>query len=228
MAKKVNNYIVPQHVGVIMDGNRRWAKRRLLPASSGHKFGLDRMIGLCEKAKACGVKYLTAYALSTENLNRTAEELDKLFSLIRDNFNSCIERLIKGGAAVKVIGNLSLLPADVREIVEEGVKRSPEEADFTFIMALCYGGREEIVNAANRATGVVTEKSFSSLLYTGGVPDPEFIIRTGGEKRLSNFLLWQSAYAELYFTDVLFPDFSDEEFEAALEDYSKRARHFGK
>lgn len=222
---------IPLHVGLIMDGNRRWAKRRLLPAASGHSEGVKRMVGLAEKAKELGIKYLTVYALSTENLSRPKDELDKMYSLIKRDFGDCVDRLVKGGAAIKVIGDLSLLPPDVREVIYEGLKKSPDSAQFTFIMALGYGSRCEIVRAAKLAVKEgkeVDEDAFSSFLYTSGVPDPDFIIRTGGELRLSNFLLWQAAYAELYFTDVLFPDFSDKEFSKAIGEYSHRIRRFGK
>ncbi len=222
---------IPTHVGIIMDGNRRWAKRRLMPPASGHSAGLNRMVALAEKAKAVGVKYLTVYALSTENLSRPKDELDKMFALIRKQYSSCLDKLLKVGARVKVIGDLSLLPADVQKLIEDGLKKSPESADFTFIMALGYGARSELVRAANLAVEAgksVTEEELSSLLYTASLPDPDLIIRTGGEKRLSNFLLWQAAYAELYFSDVLFPDFTDEEFDGAIADYSSRDRRFGK
>lgn len=222
---------VPAHVGIIMDGNRRWAKKRLLPSSAGHNAGLNRMVALAERAKDVGVKYLTVYALSTENLSRPQDELDSMFALIRKQFSSIVEKILKIGASVRVVGDLSLLPEDIRKLIEDALKKSPESADYNFIMALGYGARSEIVRAVNLAVKngrEVTEEEFSSLLYTGGVPDPDFIIRTGGELRLSNFLLWQSAYAELYFTDVLFPDFTDEEFGRAITDYSSRNRRFGK
>ncbi|MDE6373055.1 MAG: di-trans,poly-cis-decaprenylcistransferase [Clostridia bacterium] len=222
---------IPVHAAIIMDGNRRWAKKRLLLASEGHGAGLNRMVGLAEKAKSLGVKYLTVYALSTENLLRPQDELDKMFALIRKRFGECVEKILARGAAVKVIGDLSLLPDDVRGLIEEGLKKSPESADFTFILALGYGARNEIVRAANEAVRVgkaVGEKEFASLLDTRGVPDPDFIIRTGGELRLSNFLLWQAAYAELYFSDLLFPDFTNAEFERAIAEYSRRIRRFGK
>ncbi len=222
---------IPEHVGIIMDGNRRWAKKRLMPSASGHGAGLKRMVALAEKAKAAGVKYLTVFALSTENLLRPQEELDKMFELIRKQFNGCIEKLLSCGAAVKVIGDLSFLPQDIAQLILNGVNKSPESADFTFVLALCYGARNEIVRAANCAVSEgkqITEREFSDRLYTCGIPDPDFIIRTGGELRLSNFLLWQAAYAELYFTKVLFPDFTDDEFEKALADYSERDRRFGK
>ena len=207
--KKLN---IPNHVGIIMDGNRRWAKKRLLPPSAGHSAGLKRMVALAEKAKEAGVHYMT---------------VEKLFALIRKQFDDCVEKLLKAGAAVRVIGDLSLLPDDVRASIEDGVNKSPENAEFTFVMALGYGARSEIVRAVNTAVKSgkeLTQDEFSDLLYTGGIPDPDLIIRTGGELRLSNFLLWQAAYAELYFTKVLFPDFSGREFEKALADYSARER----
>lgn len=222
---------IPAHVGIIMDGNRRWAKKRLMPATSGHGAGLKRMVALAERAKEAGVKYLTVYALSTENLARPQDELNKMFALIRKRFSGCVEKLLESGAAVKIIGDLSLLPPDICELIESGARKSPENADFTFIMALGYGARSELARAANlavRAGKEVTEEGLSSLLYTAGIPDPDLIIRTGGEKRLSNFLLWQSAYAELYFSDVLFPDFTDDEFDRAIADYSSRDRRFGR
>lgn len=228
---KNENLKIPDHVGLIMDGNRRWAKKRLLPSSAGHSAGLKRMVALAERAKEVGVKYFTVYALSTENLARPQDELDRMFALIRKQFNACVDKLLKVGAAVKIIGDISLLPDDVQTLLKEGAAKSPESADFTFIMALGYGARSEIVRAANLALKSgkeVTEEGLSSLLYTGGIPDPDLIIRTGGEIRLSNFLLWQSAYAELYFSDVLFPDFTNEEFDRAIADYSSRDRRFGK
>lgn len=214
-----------------MDGNRRWAKKRLMLGTDGHGAGLKRMVGIAEKAKAMGVEYLTVFALSTENLERPKEEISKMFTLIRENYNACVDRLLSCGAAVRVIGDLSLLPPDIRALLEAGAARSSENADFTFILAIAYGGRADILQAVNRAVSenrAVDTESFSSLLYTDGVPDPDLIIRTGGELRLSNFLLWQAAYAELYFTPVLFPDFTDEEFEKAIAEYSARGRRFGK
>jgi len=222
---------LPVHVGLIMDGNGRWAEKRLLPRPAGHSAGMKRMIALAEKAKKLGIKYLTVYALSTENLSRPQEELDRLFGLIRNYFAKNVNKLIKQGAAVKVIGDLSLLPEDVAEVVKAGVAKSPDNAPFTFIIALAYGGRDEIVRAVNSCVESgkkVDIGGLSSRLYTAGVPDPDFIIRTGGELRLSNFLLWQAAYAELYFTDVLFPDFTDVKFEKALKEYESRKRRFGK
>lgn len=222
---------VPCHVGLIMDGNRRWAKKRLLPAAAGHSAGLNRMVKIAERSMEIGVKYLTVYALSTENLLRAKDELEKMFELIIKNFAANVKKLTKLGAAVKVIGNLSLLPENVRQTITDALKTSPETADFTFIMAIGYGARDEIVQAANSAIKSgesVDEDGFARHLYSVGIPDPDFIIRTGGELRLSNFLLWQAAYAELYFTDTLFPDFTNAKFDKAIEEYSARIRRFGK
>ena len=222
---------LPLHVGIIMDGNGRWAKKRLRPRAFGHKAGMNRLISLAEHAQNIGIKYLTLYTLSTENLSRPQEELDGLFGLFRRYFKGNVKKLYKKNARVKIIGDKSALPDDIQLLLEESEKNSPEGADFTLIFAINYGSRAEIVNAVNIAVErgeKVDKDSFSALLYTDGIPDPDLIIRTGGEKRLSNFLMYQAAYAELYFTDVLFPDFSDGELDKAIEDYETRERRFGK
>lgn len=222
---------LPVHVGLIMDGNGRWAKRRLMPRSSGHKHGMNRMIALAEHAKKRGIKYLTAYTLSTENLSRPKDELDGLFDLFRNYFTENVKKLYAENSAVRIIGDVDALPEDIARLLKEGEKNSPANADFTMVFAINYGGRAEIINAVNRAIerGEKTDAAgFEKLLYTGGLPEPDLIIRTGGELRLSNFLTYQSAYSELYFTDVLFPDFTDEEFDKAIESYCTRERRFGK
>ena len=222
---------LPLHVGIIMDGNGRWAKKRIQPRSFGHRAGMNRMISLAEHAQKTGIKYLTLYVLSTENLSRPQEELDGLFGLFRKYFTTNIKKLYEANARIKIIGNISALPEDIQKLILDGEKNSPQNAEFTLIFAINYGSRAEIVNAVNRAIengGKVDEKSFSSLLYTDGIPDPDLIIRTGGEIRLSNFLMYQAAYSELYFTEVLFPDFSDAEFDKALKNYGARERRFGK
>lgn len=222
---------LPVHVGLIMDGNGRWAKRRLMPRSSGHKHGMNRMIALAEHAKKRGIKYLTAYTLSTENLSRPKDELDGLFDLFRNYFTENVKKLYAENSAVKIIGDVDALPEDIARLLKEGEKNSPANADFTMVFAINYGGRAEIINAVNRAIerGEKTDAAgFEKLLYTGGLPEPDLIIRTGGELRLSNFLTYQSAYSELYFTDVLFPDFTDKEFDMAIESYCSRERRFGK
>ena len=222
---------LPLHVGIIMDGNGRWAKRKLKPRAFGHRAGMNRMISLSEHARDIGIKYLTVYALSTENLSRPKEELDGLFGLFRKYFKNNVEKLYKKHSRVKIIGDISALPGDIQILLENSEKNSPKDADFTLIFAINYGSRLEIVNAVNKAVErgeKVDKDSFASLLYTDGIPDPDLIIRTGGEIRLSNFLMYQAAYAELYFTGVLFPDFTDAELDKAIEDYASRERRFGK
>ena len=220
--------LTPRHVGLIMDGNGRWAKKRLMPRGYGHNAGMNRMIGLAERAKERGVRYLTVYTLSTENFSRPKEELEGLYSLFRKYFAENVKKLYKKGAAVKVIGDISVLPQDIQRLLTDGEKNSPRSAEFTLIFAINYGARAEILRAVRLAQEQKEEidaDGFARLLYTDGIPD--LIIRTGGEKRLSNFLMYQAAYAELYFSDTLFPDFSDGEFDKALDDFSHRERRFG-
>ncbi len=213
-----------------MDGNGRWAKKRLMPRGYGHNAGMNRMIGLAERAKERGVRYLTVYTLSTENFSRPKEELEGLYSLFRKYFAENVKKLYKKGAAVKVIGDISVLPQDIQRLLTDGEINSPRSAEFTLIFAINYGARAEILRAVRLAKEQKEEidaDGFARLLYTDGIPDPDLIIRTGGEKRLSNFLMYQAAYAELYFSDTLFPDFSDGEFDKALDDFSRRERRFG-
>ena len=222
---------IPLHVGIIMDGNGRWAKQRIKPRAFGHKAGMNTMISLAEHAQNIGIKYLTLYTLSTENLSRPQKELDGLFGLFRKYFATNVKKLYKKNSRVKIIGDRTALPEDIQTLLNESEKNSPEGADFTLIFAINYGSRAEIIDAVNKAIDrgeKVDKDSFSTLLYTDGIPDPDLIIRTGGEVRLSNFLMYQAAYAELYFTDVLFPDFTDAEFDKAIENYSARERRFGK
>ena len=218
---------IPCHVGLIMDGNGRWAKHRLMPRSLGHAAGMNRMIEVARRARELGVKYLTVYALSTENLkNRPEDEISGLFDLIRKYFSENLNKLLQEGSAVKVIGDLSPLPEDIRQLMTDGEKKSPQNPPFTLVLAVNYGARAEIVRAA-QAAEEITEEGINKNLYSSGIPDPDLIIRTGGEVRLSNFLLWQAAYAELYFTDTLFPDFGKKQFDKAIKAFKKRERRFG-
>lgn len=221
---------IPLHVGIIMDGNGRWAKSRFLPRSVGHKAGMIRMIELLEHAFDRGVKYVTVYAFSTENFSRPKEEVDALFNLFRNYFMREVDRVIERKSRVKILGDVTALPDDIQQMIAEAERKSEGFGERQVNIALNYGSRPEIVAAVNKAveTGKkVTEESFSAMLYTGGIPDPDLIIRTGKEVRLSNFLLWQAAYAELYFSDKMFPDFSDGDFDLALEEFAKRTRRFG-
>ncbi len=223
---------LPLHVAIIMDGNGRWAKRRFMSRSFGHDAGMKNLIKLAQHAMDIGIPYMTVYALSTENMSRPKEELDNLFDLIRTYFKNEVQKLWKSGVSVKVLGDISVFPEDVQRLLVEGVEGCPNDNNkFTICFALNYGGRAELVRAVNHAVELgnkVNEEVLSSLLYTQGIPDPDLIIRTGGEFRLSNFLTYQSAYSELYFTNVLFPDFNQKHFDKAIKEFGKRNRRFGK
>lgn len=192
---------------------------------------MNRMIDLADYAFSLGVKYLTVYALSTENLSRPQEELDGLFSLFRKYFKKNVKRLLEKNIRIRIIGDVSALPSDIQALIWESEKESENNKAGCINIALNYGARQEIVRACNEAIRrgkEVTVEDFSSLLYTKDQPDPDLIIRTGREKRISNFLLYQAAYSEFYFTDVMFPDFSNAEFDKALADFATRKRRFGK
>ena len=222
---------IPQHIAIIMDGNGRWAKKRMMPRSIGHRYGMERMIGLMEHACEVGVQYITVYALSTENLKRPKEELDALFDLFRNNFKQMMGRVCSRGVRLRALGDVSLLPDDIVQILRESEEETAKYEGHGVNVAVCYGARDEIVHAVNAAVEKgekVTEESFAKLLYTKDIPDPDLIIRTGKEVRLSNFLLYQAAYAELYFSDKMFPEFSDKDLDKAMISYSKRTRRFGK
>ena len=222
---------IPRHIAIIMDGNGRWAKKRMMPRSAGHKKGMERMIGLMERAFELGVQYITVYALSTENLKRPKEELDGLFDLFRNNFSEAFGKVCEKGVRLRALGDVSLLPEDIVQVLRESEKETAKYEGRGINIAVCYGARDEIVHAVNAAVEKgekVTEESFAQLLYTKDVPDPDLIIRTGKEVRLSNFLLYQAAYAELYFSDKMFPEFSDKDLDKAIVNYSKRTRRFGK
>ena len=222
---------IPRHLAIIMDGNGRWAKKRLLPRSAGHREGLRRMISLSEHAFDRGVEYVTLYALSTENLSRPKEELDGLFSLFRKYFAENIDCLKEKGIKLKVIGDTALLPPDIAALSREGENGTAGGEKGTLVLAIGYGARQEIlaaVNSAVRAGKELSQEDFSALLSTAGIPDPDLLIRTGKEKRLSNFLLWQAAYTELYFSDKLFPSFTNADLDRAFENYAARDRRYGK
>ena len=228
---KIDGEGLPRHIAVIMDGNGRWAKKRLMPRSYGHRQGMSRMVGLLEHAFDLGIEYVTVYALSTENLKRPKEELDGLFELIRKNFLDCMRKICSRGVRLRILGETKLLPEDVQRLLKEAEEESSKYEGRGVNVALGYGSRAEIVRAVNLAVEAgkrVTEESFSSLLYTHGQPDPDLVIRTGKEMRLSNYLLYQSAYAELYFSDKMFPEFSDEDLDEAIAEYGRRTRRFGK
>lgn len=225
------------HLAVIMDGNGRWANSRMLPRAAGHKKGAETARNLINSAKDAGIKYLTLYAFSSENWGRPAEEVNDLMNLLRFYLDKEIGNLHDSGIKIRIIGDLEKLSDDIRQKISKAEKLTENNSDLNLNIALSYGSRHEIVSAAKKlaediAAGKikdedVNEKSFQGYLYTAGIPDPDLLIRTGGDQRISNFLLWQSAYTEFYFTPVLWPDFSEKELAAAIEEFYKRERRFG-
>ena len=227
---------VPNHIAIILDGNGRWAKKRGMPRGYGHVKGCENLETICEVAKDLGVKYLTVYAFSTENWKRSKEEVDGLMRLFRSYLKKCLKIAKKNDMCVRVIGDYSAFDADIRESIEKLQDFSRDFKTLHFQIALNYGSRDEILRAVNRLirdgkegkiTGEVTEEMFSSYLDTAGLPDPDLMIRTSGELRLSNYLLWQMAYTEFYFTPVPWPDFDREELIRAIEKYNERDRRYG-
>ncbi len=227
---------IPKHVAIIPDGNRRWAKERGLPAFEGHRIAAEKTLpDLIKRLKELGVKYFTFWALSTENLTkRSPKELQGLFDLTRLYLRNQVKKFKKNKVQIKTIGDLSKLPKDIQELINKAVKETSNFNKLTVMFAVNYGGRDEIVRAINKYQNSkvksqnLTKEDFNKYLDTSGVPDPDLIIRTGGEKRLSGFMQWQSEYSELYFSDLYFPDFKENELEKAVQDYSTRKRRFGK
>lgn len=227
---------VPNHIAIILDGNGRWAKKRGMPRSFGHVKGCENLEDICEVAKELGVKYLTVYAFSTENWKRSKEEVDGLMKLFRNYLKKCIKISQKNNMRVKVIGDITAFDSDIQESIEKLEDFSKDFTDLHFQIALNYGSRDEITRAVNRMLEdqkagkletPVSEDTISGYLDTAGIPDPDLMIRTSGELRLSNYLLWQLAYSEFYFTDVLWPDFKKEELVKAIEKYNERDRRYG-
>lgn len=220
---------LPTHIGIIMDGNRRWAKNRGLAANEGHRQGVEALERLVKASIKEKVKVITVYALSTENIKeRGKNEIEGLLSLIRNGFVNKLPVLKKEGVEVNFFGDTLSLPLAVRKILERTKRELSGNKNLVLNICLNYGSRAEIVTAVkNLVGGEITEEIFAKNLYTRDYPDPELIIRTGGQKRLSNFLLWQAAYSELYFTDKLWPDFDEVEFQKALEEFALRKRNFG-
>ena len=227
---------VPNHIAIILDGNGRWAKKRGMPRSFGHVKGCENLEDICEVAKELGVKYLTVYAFSTENWKRSKEEVDGLMKLFRNYLKKCIKISQKNNMRVKVIGAITAFDSDIQESIEKLEDFSKDFTDLHFQIALNYGSRDEITRAVNRMLEdqkagkletPVSEDTISGYLDTAGLPDPDLMIRTSGELRLSNYLLWQLAYSEFYFTDVPWPDFKKEELVKAIEKYNERDRRYG-
>ena len=227
---------VPNHIAIILDGNGRWAKKRGMPRSFGHVKGCENLEDICEVAKELGVKYLPVYAFSTENWKRSKEEVDGLMKLFRNYLKKCIKISQKNNMRVKVIGDITAFDSDIQESIKKLEDFSKDFTDLHFQIALNYGSRDEITRAVNRMLEdqkagkletPVSEDTISGYLDTAGIPDPDLMIRTSGELRLSNYLLWQLAYSEFYFTDVPWPDFKKEELVKAIEKYNERDRRYG-
>lgn len=224
---------LPVHVAIIMDGNGRWAKMRKLPRIEGHKAGINSVRIAVETAYKIGIKYLTLYAFSKENWKRPKSEVDALMSLLEEYLEKEESRFLEENIRFKAIGRLEELPAHINIKLRRLEELTKDKEKMTLIIALNYGGRTEIIDAVNRILrekpGVkkIEEKTLENFLYTSGIPDPDLLIRTSGEQRISNFLLWQIAYTELWITPVLWPDFSRKDFLLAIKDYQRRERRFG-
>ena len=228
---------VPQHVAIILDGNGRWAKKKGMPRNFGHTQGSKNVERICEDAYKMGIKYLTVYAFSTENWRRPKEEVDALMNLLRSYMKTCLKTAEKNRMRVRVIGDKTALDEDIRTRIAELEEATKDNDGLNFQIALNYGSRDEMVRAVKRLCEDckdgkvnpegITEAVFEQYLDTHDIPDPELMIRTSGEQRLSNYLLWQLAYSEFYFTDVLWPDFTKEDLKEAIEYYNNRERRFG-
>lgn len=232
-----NELKIPQHVAIIMDGNGRWAKKRHLPRSAGHTAGARTVENVCEWAWNAGIKYLTVYAFSTENWSRSEDEVRTLMNLLREYMKNCLARSRKNNMRVRVIGDKSRLDPDLQEAINKLEEESKGYTGLNFQVALNYGGRDEITRSVRTIARKVSEGSLRpedidestilSYLDTADIPDPDLLIRTSGEVRLSNFMLWQMAYAEFYFPSVLWPDFSEQDLHDAIVYYNGRERRFG-
>ena len=224
---------IPQHVAIILDGNGRWAKAKGMPRNYGHVQGAKNVERICEDAYHMGIKYLTVYAFSTENWRRSKEEVDALMSLLRSYMKTCVKTAKKNHMRVRVIGDKTGLAPDIQSSIADLERESREQDGLNFTIAINYGSRDEIRRAVQKiaAEGIrpedITEEVISEHLDTAGIPDPDLLIRTSGELRLSNYLMRQLAYAEYYFTDVHWPDFHREELKKAVERYNQRERRYG-
>ncbi len=228
---------IPEHVAIILDGNGRWAKKKLMPRNYGHAQGSKAVERICEEAYGMGVKYLTVYAFSTENWTRPPDEVDALMKLLRSYMKDCLKTSGKNNMKVRILGDVTKLSEDIRDTVLELERASAENTGLNFQVALNYGGRDEIIRGIKKLAmdfkndkidlDDIDENIFQNYLDTRGIPNPDLLIRTSGEQRISNFLLWQLAYTEFYFTDTLWPDFDKGELKKAIEYYNSRNRRFG-
>ncbi len=237
LVKGDNAMNVPRHVAIILDGNGRWARAKGMPRNYGHAQGSKNVERICEEAWRMGIKYLTVYAFSTENWSRPKDEVDALMKLLRNYMKTCLKTAAKNDMKVRVIGDKTRLDEDIRSRIAELEEATKNNGGLNFQIALNYGSRDEIVRAVRKIARdakdgklepeSITPEVISSYLDTHDIPDPDLLIRTSGEERLSNFLLWQLAYSEFYFTDVLWPDFTKEELMKAIEQYNSRDRRYG-
>ncbi len=228
---------IPHHVAIILDGNGRWAKSKGMPRNYGHMQGAKTVEVICEEAYKMGIQYLTVYAFSTENWNRPQDEVDALMKLLRNYMKTCLKTAAKNNMCVRVIGEKSRLDEDIRNRIAELEEATKNNTGLHFQIAINYGGRDEIVRAVKKLAQqvsdgtlqpeTITEQTISDTLDTHGIPEPDLLIRTCNELRISNFLLWQLAYTEFYFTPVAWPDFTKEELEKAVEAYNRRDRRYG-
>lgn len=231
----LNKKDIPEHIAIIMDGNRRWARQHNLPEGKGHEAGTDALEKIVESAAKMGVKTITVYALSTENIRERAKrEVAGLFNLMRSSYHTKLKKMMSNGVKISILGELNGLPKTIQRLIEELKKTYIKNESIKLNIALNYGGKKEIVEAIKDLVrkGIdvdkINDELISKHLYTNGQADPDLVIRTGGRIRLSNFLLWQTAYSELYFTKVLWPDFSPRELEKAVKWYQEQQRNFGK
>ena len=229
--------VIPQHVAIILDGNGRWAKSKGMPRNYGHVRGAKNLEIICEDAWNMGIKYLTVYLFSTENWKRSADEVEALMKLFRSYTKTCIKTARDNNMKVRLLGDPSALAPDLQESLQKLVASSKDNTGLNFQIAINYGSRDEIVSAIRKVSGdcmegklkpeEITESVFADYLDTAGVPDPDLLIRTSGEQRLSNYLMWQLAYTEFYFTDVPWPAFTKEELMKAIEKFNSRDRRYG-
>ena len=220
---------MPRHVAIIMDGNGRWAKKRMLPRAMGHKRGVETVRNIVRAAGELGLETLSLYAFSSENWKRPAEEINDLMALMRDFIKSDLDTFAENDVRLKIIGDYKSLSPDIVEMLEESIARTSKNSRTTLAVALNYGSQDEIVRAARAAAaqGEISASSIEANLDTAGLPPLDLLIRTSGEQRLSNFMLWQAAYAEFWFTETLWPDFSKDELAAALNEFARRERRYG-
>jgi undecaprenyl diphosphate synthase len=237
LVHQIDKNALPAHIAIIMDGNGRWARKRGLPRVAGHRAGISAVREVVEASAALGIKVLTLYAFSVENWKRPQTEVSTLMQLLKEYLNKELENIHKNNIRFRTLGRTDQLDASVRRELDKGIARTSDNTGMIFNVALNYGGRAEIVDAVNEilrnggrtaaANGGITESEFAKHLYTAGLPDPDLLIRTSGELRISNFLLWQIAYAEIWVTDTLWPDFGKEHLYEAIIAFQKRERRYG-